>query len=111
MVAILLNSGVASHWWGEILLTVCYAMNRIPKSKRNFSPYEAFRNRKPRLTYFRTWGCLAYVRIPYPKRHKLASRAYECVFAGYAIHSKSYRLYDLANKVIIESDDADFFWT
>lgn len=54
MVAILLNSGVASHWWGEILLTVCYAMNRIPKSKRNFSPYEAFRNRKPRLTYFRT---------------------------------------------------------
>ena len=40
---------------------------------------------------------------------KLASRAYECVFIGYAESSKAYRFYDLENKVIIKSNDVDFF--
>lgn len=39
VVAITLNSGVASHWWEEILLTVCYVLNRVPKSKSKISPY------------------------------------------------------------------------
>ncbi|GAU11010.1 hypothetical protein TSUD_113030 [Trifolium subterraneum] len=51
----------------------------------------------------------AYVRKPDPKRVKLASRAYECVFIGYAANSKAYRFYDLNEKVIIESNDADFY--
>ena len=94
---------------GEILLTVCYVLNRIPKSKSKTSPYEILKKRQPNLSYLRTWGCLAYVRIPDPKRVKLASRAYECVFIGYAINSKVYRFYDLNAKVIIESNDADFY--
>ena len=53
--------------------------------------------------------CLAYVRIPDPKRVKLASRAYECVFIGYAVNSKAYRFYDLNAKVTIESNDVDFY--
>ncbi|XP_021741961.1 uncharacterized protein LOC110708182 [Chenopodium quinoa] len=89
VVAISLYSGAADHWWGEILLTVCYVLNRIPKTKSKVSPYEILRNKRPNISYFRTWGCLAYVRIPDPKRVKLASRAYECVFIGYAINSKS----------------------
>jgi len=46
-----------------------------------------------------------------PKRVKLASRAYECVFIGYALNSKGYRFYDLKAKVIIESNDAEFYET
>ena len=84
-------------------------LNRVPNSKTNISPYEFWKNRKPNVSYFRTWGCLAYVRIPNPKRSKLASRAYECVFIGYATNSKVYRYYDLKNHVIIESNDVDFF--
>ena len=98
----MINSGVAPHWWGEILLTVCYVLNRVPKSKSKISPYEIVKKRQPNLYYLRTWGCLAYVRIPDPKRVKLASRAYECVFIGYAANSKEYRFYDLNAKVIIE---------
>ena len=40
VVSILLNSYAASSWWGEILLIVCYMLNRIPKSKRKICPYE-----------------------------------------------------------------------
>ena len=59
--------------------------------------------------YFRTWGCLAYVRKLDLKRSKLASRAYECVFIGYVINCKVYRFYNLKDQVIIESNNVDFF--
>ena len=80
---------------GDILLIVCYVLNRIPKSKSKISPFEILKFYKPNVSYFRTWGFLAYVRIPDPKRIKLASRAYECVFIGCAINSKAYRFYNL----------------
>lgn len=44
-----------------------------------------------------------------PKRVELSSRAYECIFIGYAINSETYRFYDLNVKVIIELKDADFY--
>ena len=105
----MLNSGAAPHWWGEILLTVSYVLNGAPKTKNKVSPYEILKKRQLNLSYIWTWGCLAYARIPNPKRDKLASRVYECVFIGYALNSKAYRFYDLKSKSIIESNDADFY--
>ena len=60
------------------------------------------------MSYLRTCH-LIYFRILNPKRRKLVNRAYECVFIGYVENSKAYRFYDLENKVIIESNDVDFF--
>ena len=60
------------------------------------------------MSYLRTWSCLAYVRISYPKIRKLGSRAYECDFIGYSENSKVNRFCDIENKVIIESNDVDF---
>lgn len=51
---------------------------------------------------------MTYVIIPYLKRVELASRAYECLFIGYALNNKTYRFYDLNVKVVIESNDVDF---
>lgn len=61
------------------------------------------------MSYLRTWDCLAYVRILDPKRLKLTSRAYACVFIEYAANGKAYKFYDLNAKVIIESNDAEFY--
>lgn len=47
--------------------------------------------------------------ISYPKKRKLVSEAYECVFIEYAVNSKAYRFYDLVNEVLIESNNTDFF--
>jgi hypothetical protein len=44
-----------------------------------------------------------------PKRDKLTSRAYECVFIGYVINNEAYRFYDLNVKVTIELKDVDFY--
>lgn len=109
VVAILISSGAPKSLWGEALLTVCHVLNRIPHLSSDVSPYELWKNRKPNIDYFRVWGCLAFVRIPDPKRIKLASKAYECVFIGYADNSKASKFLDLHNNVIIESTDVDFY--
>ena len=49
LVAILLSSRAASHWWEKILLTICHILNRVPNSKRNISPFEIWKGRKPNV--------------------------------------------------------------
>lgn len=45
IVAIMLNFGIASHWWGEILLTICYVLHKVLKSKNKFSPHETLKKK------------------------------------------------------------------
>ena len=54
------------------------------------------------------WGCIAYFRVPDPKRTKLGPRAIKSVFVGYAVNSKAYRLLDLSSNTIVESRDVEF---
>jgi hypothetical protein len=108
MNAMLLNTGLHSNLWGEAILSACYILNRVPYSKSEKSPYELCFGKKPNLSYFRVWGCLAYVKIPENKRKKVGPKAFKCAFVGYAEHSKAYRFLDIVNDVIIESRDASF---
>nr|GEU72148.1 hypothetical protein [Tanacetum cinerariifolium] len=60
------------------------------------------------------WGCRAAVRIPDPKLKTLGERGIECIFVGYAKHSKAFMFYviepidSVAINSIIESNDAIF---
>ncbi|GKA45303.1 zinc finger, CCHC-type containing protein [Tanacetum coccineum] len=78
------------------------------------TPYELWTKRKPNLNYLRVWGCRAVVRLPDPKLKTLGERGIECIFDGYAEHSKAFRFYVIEpnNSVsinsIIESRDAIF---
>nr|GEV20332.1 zinc finger, CCHC-type [Tanacetum cinerariifolium] len=46
------------------------------------------------------WGCRAVVRLPDPKRKTFGEKGIDCIFVGYAEHSKAYRFY------IIEPNDS-----
>ena len=104
----LLHSKLPINLWGEALLMACHIHYRIPSKKTKISPYEAWKGRQPNLNYLRVWGCIAYYRVPDPKRTKLGPRALKSVFVGYAENSKAYRLLDLDSNVIIESRDVEF---
>jgi hypothetical protein len=54
------------------------------------------------------WGCIAYFRVPDPKRTKLEPRANKNVFVGYVVNFKAYRLLDLSSNTIVESRDVEF---
>ena len=42
-------------------------------------------------SYLRTWGCLAKVNVPIPKKRKLGPKTVDCVLLGYAQRSIAYR--------------------
>lgn len=101
---------------GEALLTSCHVLNRVPNNNKEKTPYEEWVGRKPSLSYLRTWGCLAKVNIPIPKKRKLGPKTVDCVFLGYAQRSIAYRFLVVKSEVpdmhvdtIMESRDATFF--
>nr|GEZ19162.1 zinc finger, CCHC-type [Tanacetum cinerariifolium] len=66
-------SGLSEGFWEEDMLTAFYLLNR---------------------------GCRAVVRLSDPKRKTLGEKGIDCIFVGYAGHSKAYRVY------IIEPNDS-----
>ncbi|CAM8890197.1 unnamed protein product [Rhodiola kirilowii] len=107
-------SGLSNGFWGEAMLTACYLLNRIPNKRNDVTPYELWHKKKPNLNYLRVWGCRAVVRLPAPKITSLGERGVDCIFVGYAEHSKAYRFYvigtndSISAHTIIESRDAIF---
>jgi hypothetical protein len=62
-------------------------------------PYEKWSERKPSLSYLRTWRCLAKVNIPIPKKQKLRPKTVDYIFLGYAPRSVGYRFLVVKFKV------------
>jgi hypothetical protein len=101
---------------GEALLTACHVLNRVPNKNKEKIPYEEWVGRKSSLSCLHTWGCLAKVNIPIPKKRKLEPKTVDCIFLGYAQRSIGYRFLVVKSEVpdmhvdtIMESRDATFF--
>ena len=126
--AMLDTSGLSKAWWGEAILTACHVLNRVPTKNKDITPFEEWEKKRLKLSYLRTWGCLAkvsYLRtwgclvkvnVPIPKKRKLGPKTVDCVFLGYAFHSIGYRFLVVKSEVpdmhvgtIMESNDATFF--
>ncbi|GJX22789.1 zinc finger, CCHC-type containing protein [Tanacetum coccineum] len=84
-------SGLSQGLWGEALLIAYYLLNRVPNKRNRVTLYELWTKKKPNLNYLRVWGCRAVVRLPDPKLKTLGERGIECIFVGYAEHSKALR--------------------
>ena len=56
----------------------------------------------PNLRYLKVWGCLAKVMLLDPKKRKICSKTYDCMFIGYASNSSSYRFLVLKSSDVLE---------
>nr|GEV12506.1 zinc finger, CCHC-type [Tanacetum cinerariifolium] len=107
-------SGLSEGFWGEAMLTACYLLNRVPNKRNKTTPYELWYNKRPNLSFLQVWGCRAILRLPDPKRKTLGEKGFDCIFVGYAEHSKAYKFYviepndSVSINSIIESIDAIF---
>ena len=97
-------------------MTASHVLNRVPNRNKDHTPYEIWIERKPSLSYLRTWGCLAKVNVPINKKRKLEPKTVDCVFLGYAQRSIAYiflvvkpEIPDVHVDSIMESRDAIFF--
>ncbi|GKB99832.1 zinc finger, CCHC-type containing protein [Tanacetum coccineum] len=105
---------LSQGFWGEAMLTACYLLNKVSNKRNRVTPYELWTKKKPNLNYLRVRGCRIVVRLPGPKLKTFCERGIECIFVGYAEHSKDFRFYviepndSVAINSIIESRDAIF---
>jgi len=96
--------------WAEAVHTAVHIINRSPtKSLGKVTPYEALYREKPKVDYFRTFGCTAYVHVPDSKRGKLYRKSTICIFIGYCKDTKAYRLFYMDKNKIVTSRDVEFY--
>ncbi len=96
-------------WWEFAYKTAIFVYNCTPMKHLNWkTPNEVFNNKQPDVSYFRVFGCGAYVFIPKNRRkNKLSPKREAMTFVGYDVGSKSYLFMD-NNNTICSSPDATF---
>lgn len=107
--ALYFQSKIPIKFWSECVLTATHLINRIPSPLLgNQSPYEKLYKKSPDYNSFRVFGCLAFASTLPNHRNKFQPRAKACVFIGYPMGMKAYKLYDLQSGQIFTSRDVVF---
>ena len=72
-------------------MTSCHVLNKVPTKDKEITPYEKWTRRRTTLSYLRTWGCLAKVNVPIPKKRNIGPKTVDYVNLGYSMNSVGYR--------------------
>lgn len=104
----LIESDLPEMLWGEAVLTANFLTNRSPTSALIDckTPYEMWYSKKPDLTKLRIFGCVAYAKIPEPKRTKFDPKSKKYRFVGYAVNG--YRIWDAETNRIFHARNVVF---
>lgn len=106
--ALRFQANIPLTFWGESIQTACYLINRLPTPLLSrTTPYNLLHHKPPIYSHFRVFGCLCYATNLTPI-HKFDVRARRCIFIGYPLGQKGYRVYDLETKKIFTSRDVVF---
>lgn len=96
--------GYLSDSGESVCLLQCISLTII----NNRIPYEILFGRKPDYNHVRVFRCLAYV-LKNKKEGKFDERGRACVFVGYPVGQKGYKVYDPTTREILISRDVMFF--
>ncbi|CAL8138407.1 unnamed protein product [Prunus armeniaca] len=103
------EKGVPYEFWAEAINTAVYLLNRCPtKALNKVTPFEAYTGKKPGIAHLKIFGSLCHVLIPSALRHKLEENSHKCIFVGYGLCEKGYRLFDPSTRKVILSRDVTF---
>ena len=81
---------------GRGLSTAVYLKNHSPtKAVKDMTPFEAWKNTKPKFRHLCVFGCDAFAHIPKDERPKLDAKARKDIFLGYGEATKGYQLHDI----------------
>ena len=94
------------------MLTAAFLINRTPTPVLgNKSPFELLYNVHVDYPLLKVFHCLAFASTYSAHRTKSDPRARICVFLGYPVGMKGYKLYDLQTKQFFVSRDVTFHET
>ena len=86
----LLGAGLPKSFWGEVVTTAAYLINRCPSTGIYYkTPIEVWSGKPADYSSLKVFRALAYAHI---KQDKLEPIALKCVFIGYLEDVKGYKL-------------------
>lgn len=107
--SLLFHSGVPLKYWGDVVLSAAYLVNRTPSSVlKGKSPFELIYGKTPSFEHLRVYGSLCFA-TKLNLHDKFESRAVKAVFIGYSSFKKGYKLLNLENNTTFFSRDVKFY--
>ncbi|MCO5608265.1 hypothetical protein L7F22_062471 [Adiantum nelumboides] len=95
-------------YWAEATSTA-YTVSKTPTTTvHDVTLEEKFTRKKPDVSHFKVFGCIAYVHVPDELRTKLELKAEKCVFIGYSVEQKGYKCYNPITRQVRVSRDVVF---
>ncbi|KAK8954887.1 hypothetical protein KSP39_PZI002281 [Platanthera zijinensis] len=107
---LLAHANMPLSFWAEAVSTSNYVLNRslIHKLKVK-TPYELLKEKKPKIDYFRIFGCVVYIHNNNKEYiRKFEAKASMGIFLGYSQVSKAYRVFNQSSLKIEESVHVSF---
>ena len=91
----MLSSKVPAPFWGEAVLTIAHAINRIPSPTiSNQTPFERLFGSPPHYQRLWSFGSAYFILLQPHEHKKLKHHSHLCCFLGYSKTQKGYRCYD-----------------
>jgi hypothetical protein len=96
-------------FWAEAVNTACHAINRLYLHKiYKKTAYELHTNNKPKVDYFRVFGCKCYILNKKFKSSKFAPRVDKGFLLGYASNTHGYRVFNNTTGLVEIAIDVTF---
>lgn len=93
--AMLIEAKLPPSFWDRAVSAYVHVSNRTPTSSlQGGIPYVAWKQKKPDVSYFRVFGCLAYVLVRKEKRKAFALHTRKCIFVGYGNGVKAWQFWE-----------------
>ena len=98
-----------TYFWAEAVQTACFTQNATLINKHGKTPFEIVKGKKPNLKYFHNFGCKCFVLKTHPEQlTKVDLKDDEGIFVGYPLSTKSFRVYNLRTRTVMESIHVSF---
>jgi len=102
------DSKLGQELWGYAVLMAGHVYNRLPsRSHHNISYLQHWTGKVPSIGHLRIFGSTAGVHVPREKRQKLEPKSIKDILVGCEedAGSRVYRVYDVARKRLLLSED------
>ncbi|WVZ55414.1 hypothetical protein U9M48_006074 [Paspalum notatum var. saurae] len=97
------------NFWAEAVNTACHAMNRLYLHKiYKKTSYELLTGNKPKVHYFRVFGCKCFILNKKTKSSKFAPKVDEGFLLGYASNAHGYRVFNKNSGLVEIAVDVTF---
>ncbi|XP_074288033.1 uncharacterized protein LOC141613192 [Silene latifolia] len=90
------------------ILEISRALRLPTEVLENKTPYDILFHKNSQYDQKRVFGCLVMVHNPSRKKDKFQARGIPCVFLGYPLSQKGYRVYGIVKKTVFVSRDVRF---